>query len=317
MKVLIGYDGSDSARDAIEGLGRAGLPQDSEVIVVSAADVWPQLPQSAYDSMSESSLRRQTPIVRKAHALAAQEHKQAQALAAEGAEIVRRAFPRWKVSGQAFAGSPSAALVQPTGGTPDLVVVGSQGRSGFGRLMLGSVSHAVLNHAACSVRISRRGNSVQPGADSPVRIIVGVDGSVHSALAVSAVASRSWPAGTEVKVIAALDLKFLSALASPASAAWATDWTVMEAAEEDEQALARRAVGAVAEELRSVGLLATPLVAEGNPKRVLLEEAERWKADGIFVGAKGHSRLERFLLGSVSAAVAARASCSVEVVRQG
>ena len=50
-------------------------------------------------------------------------------------------------------------------------------------------------------------------------------------------------------------------------------------------------------------------------KSLLLEEAERWGADCIFVGARGLNRLERLLLGSVSTAVAARARCSVEVVR--
>lgn len=82
---------------------------------------------------------------------------------------------------------------------------------------------------------------------------------------------------------------------------------------------ARHAVDAAAEELRSAspGLAVTPLVHEGDPKRVLLDAAEHWGADCVFVGAKGHSRLERFLLGSVSSAVAARAKCSVEVVRQG
>jgi nucleotide-binding universal stress UspA family protein len=54
---------------------------------------------------------------------------------------------------------------------------------------------------------------------------------------------------------------------------------------------------------------------EGDPKHVLLDEAEQWGADCLFVGARGLSRIERFLLGSVSAAVAARAQCSVEVVR--
>ncbi|MCA1575337.1 MAG: universal stress protein [Acidobacteria bacterium] len=40
-------------------------------------------------------------------------------------------------------------------------------------------------------------------------------------------------------------------------------------------------------------------------------------ANCIFVGSTGFSnRLERFLLGSVSAAVANRAECSVEVVRK-
>jgi nucleotide-binding universal stress UspA family protein len=86
-------------------------------------------------------------------------------------------------------------------------------------------------------------------------------------------------------------------------------------ADEDGRSWATRAVEAVANEVRSAGLVPTTVVEEGDPKRFLVEEAERWKADCIFVGAKGHSGLERFLLGSVSAAVATRAHCSVEVVR--
>jgi len=67
--------------------------------------------------------------------------------------------------------------------------------------------------------------------------------------------------------------------------------------------------------LRTRGLTVSSVIKEGDPKHVLLDEAERWGADCIFVGARGLSRVERFLLGSVSAAVAARAHCSVEIVR--
>jgi nucleotide-binding universal stress UspA family protein len=48
---------------------------------------------------------------------------------------------------------------------------------------------------------------------------------------------------------------------------------------------------------------------------VLVEEAEGWGADCVFVGATGLRGAERLLMGSVSAAVAARAHCSVEIVR--
>ena len=52
-----------------------------------------------------------------------------------------------------------------------------------------------------------------------------------------------------------------------------------------------------------------------EPKRLLLSEAESWDADSIFVGARGLGGFRRCLLGSVSSAVAARAYCSVEIVR--
>ena len=49
--------------------------------------------------------------------------------------------------------------------------------------------------------------------------------------------------------------------------------------------------------------------------RMLVDEARAWNADCVFLGAKGHGRIKRMIIGSVSAAVAARAHCSVEVVR--
>src|SRR2546421_11396993 len=54
----------------------------------------------------------------------------------------------------------------------------------------------------------------------------------------------------------------------------------------------------------------------GNPKDELVRYADEWKCDTIFVGPHcAANSFERFLLGSVSAAVAARGNCSVEVVR--
>jgi nucleotide-binding universal stress UspA family protein len=69
--------------------------------------------------------------------------------------------------------------------------------------------------------------------------------------------------------------------------------------------------------LRKAGLKVTCVVREGDPKRELCKAAEEWNADCIFVGSAGFSnRFERFVLGSVSGAVAARAHCSVEVIRK-
>ena len=53
----------------------------------------------------------------------------------------------------------------------------------------------------------------------------------------------------------------------------------------------------------------------GSPKRVILDEADTFKADLIIVGSHGYPTWERLLLGSVSQAVVSHAKCSVEVVR--
>jgi nucleotide-binding universal stress UspA family protein len=71
----------------------------------------------------------------------------------------------------------------------------------------------------------------------------------------------------------------------------------------------------LAEKLRTVGLDAAVMIRRGKPADEIVDEAETWGADCVFVGAKGTRGIERLLLGSVSSAVSGRAICSVEVVR--
>jgi nucleotide-binding universal stress UspA family protein len=91
--------------------------------------------------------------------------------------------------------------------------------------------------------------------------------------------------------------------------------TETERRDTDESAWMSETLDAMAAPLHERGLEVSSTITAGDPKHVLLDEAERWGADSLFVGARGLSRIERFLLGSVSAAVAAQAHCSVEVVR--
>jgi len=63
-------------------------------------------------------------------------------------------------------------------------------------------------------------------------------------------------------------------------------------------------------------LQVTVAVEKGDPQRVLIEEAQKWDADSVFVGSRKFQRAsERFWLGSVSTALVTKAHCSVEVVR--
>src|SRR5690606_6050976 len=150
----------------------------------------------------------------------------------------------------------------------------------------GSVSQNVLTHAPCSVRISRRRpDGAAPRSGNGVRLIVGIDGSRHSAMAVSAVAARAWPAGTEVEVVAAVDLRLLSVLARAMPSAWDAPWRKATPDDEAARAWACRAAAAVAEELRAAGLAAEAVVEEADPRQLLVREAEAWAADCIFVGA--------------------------------
>jgi nucleotide-binding universal stress UspA family protein len=68
--------------------------------------------------------------------------------------------------------------------------------------------------------------------------------------------------------------------------------------------------------LRSAGFEASYFLEEdGDAQEGILNEAERWGADLIFVGSHGRKGIRRFLMGSTSEAVARYALCSVQIVR--
>jgi nucleotide-binding universal stress UspA family protein len=315
MRILLGYDGSDCADAAVYDLRRAGLPADVEAVVFTAVDLTPHLPPSCYQPVDPATEATEPQIIRNARILARAAMSEARLTADRGVERVRAEFPQWKVHAETTPDyAPYRALVvKAEKWRPDLVVVGSHGRSAAGRALLGSVSTKVLSHAHCSVRIARFREDAARVAGDPVRLVLGIDGSADSAAAASTVADRAWPKGTEVRVVMALDRRLSMALAFGGPLpVWAPgikqDW--------DDRTHARHIVEEVAKDLRRDGLAATAVVGEGDPKQVLLREAEQVAADCIFLGAQGNSALDRFLLGSVSAAVATRAHCSVEVVRQ-
>jgi nucleotide-binding universal stress UspA family protein len=191
----------------------------------------------------------------------------------------------------------------------DLIAVGSHGRTALGRLFLGSISQWLLNEARCSVRVAR-GKIDEP--DFPVRLIVGLDGSRNSKLALEQVDSRKWPERSEVRVVIA-DQPLKPTVVGEFVPI--VNQSVRECNQEENAhwlRLARKA----AKYLLEKGLRAEGIVTVGDPKRVLIQYAEEWRADCIFIGATGLSnKLERFLLGSTAGAVAARAHCSVEIVR--
>lgn len=308
MKILIAYDGSECAETALEDLKRAGLPGDVEVLVMSMADVFLPPP----DDEVETAAPVYVPdAVKRARELAQHQLGQAAAAAKHASEQIKALFPGWQVRSEALADSPAWALIRTADQwNPDLIVMGARGHSVFGgRLILGSISQRVLYEAKSSVRIARASTK---NADDPVRILIGVDQSSDSNAAVDAVCSRNWPEGSEAGVLAVVDT--VMPINSESNDPTAMKW--LEVDDEKNWDQVRAIFEPAAEKLRRAGLHAEVLIRRGNPADEILEEADTWGADCIFVGAKGTRGIDRLLLGSVSSAVSARAHCSVEVVRR-
>jgi nucleotide-binding universal stress UspA family protein len=149
-----------------------------------------------------------------------------------------------------------------------------------------------------------------------MRILLAVDGSDHSEASVNEIARQTFPDGSEVRIISAAEPPYVP----EASAGENVSASLYNALEKTARELARAAVDTAAATLRaderSRHLNVTTDVIAGSAKRVILEDAEAFGADLIVVGSHGRRMLERFLLGSVSQAVALHAICSVEIVRR-
>jgi nucleotide-binding universal stress UspA family protein len=118
MKVLIAYDGSSHADTAISDLQWAGLPQNTQAMVLSVVE-WPlQAPRSW--GMVDTGFAQEWTM-----------HVQAAEASAEAAcQRIQRQYPRRDVKMETPTGNPSAMILERASGWPaDLIVVGTHGRS--------------------------------------------------------------------------------------------------------------------------------------------------------------------------------------------
>jgi nucleotide-binding universal stress UspA family protein len=311
MKLLIGYDGSKCADSALDDLTHAGLPEKGEALIMSVAEVWlPPPPPSALEIVEMAAMTRGALGLERKYMAASQAVKHANDEAAKAAAVFQGKFPHWEVKHEAVWGSVNWELFSRSEEMKaDLIIVGSHGRNALGRIFLGSISQWLLNEARCSVRVAR-GKLDEP--DFPVRLLLALDGSRNAEKALEQIMARTWPEKSEVRVVTVdqpLELTYVGGMAPPLRKSIASLNT-------EEHQKSQRLVDAAAEKLNATGLRATGQVFEGDPKRVLVQLAEEWRADCVFLGATGlTNRVEKFFLGSTAAAVAARAHCSVEVVR--
>ena len=148
-----------------------------------------------------------------------------------------------------------------------------------------------------------------------MKILLATDGSEYSLVAVEEIASRKFPSGSEVRIVSAFEGNGLTLSGQAPMGAVTGAYAEVDALA---QKLAEEAVKVASEYIKekNVALSVTTKVFNASAKQAILTEAEAFEADLIVVGSQGKGALSRFLLGSVSQAVALHAPCSVEIVRK-
>jgi nucleotide-binding universal stress UspA family protein len=146
-----------------------------------------------------------------------------------------------------------------------------------------------------------------------MKILLAVDGSPCSDVAVEEIGRRPWPGGSSVKVLNAFELPVP---VTPEGLALPPNYfdEVDQAVQKQAQSIIDRALETLRTKLDKTITLEGEFLP-GPPPAVILDAAETWGANLIVLGSHGYGRWERFLMGSVSQPVVSHAKCSVEVVR--
>jgi len=148
MKILLATDGSKYSKAAAEEIAQRRFPAHSELRIISVFE-GPSL--YMYAPLSMGGMEGYYQEVDLA------EQKAAKEAVETAAKLISKKKTGLLVSTAVIKGSPKQVIIEDAETfDADLIVVGSHGRVGFERLLLGSVSQSVALHAKCSVEIVRK-----------------------------------------------------------------------------------------------------------------------------------------------------------------
>jgi nucleotide-binding universal stress UspA family protein len=184
----------------------------------------------------------------------------------------------------------------------DLVVMGTHGRTGVRRVLLGSIAERVVRHAPCSVMTVRPDVEPRPFAN----VVVPIDFSASSRHAADLAMSLVRPGGT---------LTLLHVIEAPL--AWAGEPQIAEMLRErDREAMTE--LETVASMVRAKLPAEIPVVTRtrlGSAHHQILTVLEDDRPDLVVTGSHGRTGIRRAFLGSVAEKLVRHASCPVLVAR--
>jgi len=208
---------------------------------------------------------------------------------------------------------PSVAreiLVQAGRLSADLIVMGTHGRSGVERLLLGSIADKVTRLSHIPVLTVPRSDTEPCGCPPFRTILCAIDFSEASQAALRYVSSLIEEPGSHVMILHVVEL--LPVVREPCTP---SPFDLAPKLADIEAAAHRLVHKTVPPELKACADV-EEIVAEGKPYVAILDTATERKADLIVLGAHGPGALDRLRYGSTTSHVVRRASCPVLTVRQ-
>jgi BASS family bile acid:Na+ symporter len=285
--IVVGYSGTDASMPAVKWAAAEAMSTQRPLRVVMA---W-GMPTFGISPVSEAA------DLDRPHA----------ELVLNAAVLTLRAeMVGLEVEGALVRGKPAQGLLDNSADAA-LVVVGNRARSGLSRLVLGSVSTAVVTHAEVPVVLVREdaGRDGDIWREGPV--VVGVDGSAGSEAAASYAMEASVRHGMTLVAVHILDEQVLALTGSGGG-------TATRGATAAQQAQLRELSPALVEARKEYPAVTVNEVIEaGNASDVIVAAGSG--AALTVVGSRGHGGFKGILLGSVSRAVIEHVESPVAVIR--
>jgi len=280
--VVVGIDGSESAREATRWAAREAERRGVPLRLVAAA------PWTSYRPIGVPALGQE--YGRRVVEEQAGEHL------AGATGIAVEAVPGLRVQ-QEVRGGEAPVVLREESEHAALVVLGSRGRGGFTALLLGSVAIAVAAHATSPVVVVR-------GTPTNGPVLVGTtseDGQDDAALGFAF--EEATLRGVHLVAVHAVTEAVLDPFLVPL-----VDWSALQS--EEERRLRDRLAPWSG---KFPGVAVDTVVVMDGAARELVSRSDA--AGLVVVGSRGRGTVTGPLLGSVSQAVLHHAACPVAVVR--
>lgn len=292
-KILVSTDFSEASFDAVR---HAHDIAKNDRATIALVHVVPRLAGDAHPSIFEW-------LQDKAPKAAEMEKLTRDTLAGKAAELKAEGID---VETHLVEGEPHAAIVQCAEDIQaSLVVVGSHGRTGLKRMLLGSVAEQVVRYAHSPVLVARSGPVEGP-------VVTGTDLSQAARRGLSEAARLAAASGSELHVLHVVNMGLFGRTAvGVTAAALSTAMTDTAAFKEAKDAVEAE----VAAASQGLSVKAQIDIVAGDPAVALVERAEAVKARLVVTATHGRTGLKRALLGSVAERVVRLAHTSVLVFR--
>lgn len=191
----------------------------------------------------------------------------------------------------------------------DVIVLGTHGRSGLARLLIGSVTERVLRHATAPVLTVSPQASAPPSEGVPFRnVLCPIDFSPSSLRALDFAWSLAGDEGT-VTVLHVVEFYIDEAVGE------AVSFDIDSVRERHRAQALDKLEESVPREARERTKLEAITLDAGTPYRKILEVADRDKVDAIVMGVMGRTGADMFFFGSTTNHVVRSAHCPVLTVR--